>query len=161
MAKEKLMANSYTQIYIQTVFAVEGRQSLISKEHKIEIYKYMTDVIQNQEQKVMAINGMPDHIHILIGLSPDIALSNLVKDVKVASTNLINDKRWVRGRFSWQKGFGAFSYSRSQVPSVATYIENQEQHHARHSFRDEYITLLKKFEVQYDERYLFTPIDGE
>jgi REP element-mobilizing transposase RayT len=152
------MANTYTQLYIQTVFAVQGRQSLIAKDHKIEIYKYMTDVIQKQNHKVMAINGMGDHIHILIGLSPDVALSNLVKDVKIASTNLINDKRWVRGRFSWQKGFGAFSYSRSQVPAVAKYIENQEQHHARRSFRDEYITLLKKFEIDYDERYLFTPV---
>jgi REP element-mobilizing transposase RayT len=153
------MANTYTQIYIQAVFAVEGRQSLISKEHKIEIHKYMTTVIQNQKQKVMAINGMSDHVHILIGLSPDIALSDLVKEVKVASSNLINDKRWVRGHFRWQKGFGAFSCSRSQVPIVARYIENQEQHHAERSFRVEYITLLKKFDVDYDERYLFTFID--
>lgn len=150
------MSNTYTQIYIQTVFAVENRQSLISKHHKDEIYKYMTSVIQNKKQRVMAINGMPDHVHILIGMSPDLALSDLVKDVKVASSNLINDKRWVRGRFSWQRGFGAFSYSRSQVPIVAKYIENQEQHHAKRSFRDGYIALLKKFDVDYDPRYLFT-----
>jgi REP element-mobilizing transposase RayT len=153
------VANNYTQIYIQTVFAVEGRQSLISKSHKDEIYKYMTTVIQSRKQKVMVINGMPDHVHILIGLSPDIALSHLVKDVKVASSNLINDKRWVRGHFNWQRGFGAFSYSRSQVPTVARYIENQEQHHAKRPFRDEYIALLKKFDVEYDPRYLFTFID--
>jgi REP element-mobilizing transposase RayT len=153
------MANTYTQIYIHTVFAVEGRQSLIAKEHKVEIYKYMTGVIQNKKQKVMAINGMPDHIHLLIGLSPDIALSDLVKDVKVASSSLINDKRWVRGHFNWQRGFGAFSYSRSQVGTVAKYIENQERHHAKRSFRDEYVALLKKFDVEYDPAYLFTFIE--
>jgi REP element-mobilizing transposase RayT len=153
------MANTFTQIYIQSIFAVAGRQSLISKEHKDEIYKYITGVIQNKNQKMMAINGMSDHVHMLMGLGPDIALSDLVKDVKVASTNLINDKRWVRGHFNWQKGFGAFSYSRSQVPRVATYIENQEQHHAKRSFRDEYLALLKKFEVEYNPAYLFTFID--
>jgi REP element-mobilizing transposase RayT len=120
------MANTYTQIYIHAVFAVSGRQSLIAKERKVEIYKYMTTAIQNQKQKVMAMNGMPDHVHLLIGMSPDIALSDLVKDVKVASSNLINNKRWVRGHFNWQRGFGAFSYSRSQVSTVARYIENQE-----------------------------------
>jgi len=102
------MANTYTQIYIQAVFAVEGRQSLIVPEHKIEIYKYMTTLIQNQKHKVMAINGMPDHVHLLIGLNPDIALSALVRDVKAASSRLINDNRWVKGHFNWQRGYGAF-----------------------------------------------------
>ena len=153
------MANTYTQIYIHTVIAVEGRQSLIAKERKAEIYKYMTTVIQNKKQKVMAINGMADHVHILIGVSPDIAFSDVVKDVKVASSSLINEKRWVRGHFKWQRGFGAFSYSRSQVSTVANYIENQERHHARRSFRDEYLALLKKFNVEYDPPYLFTFID--
>jgi len=96
------MANTYTQIYIHTVFAVSGRQSLIAKEHKVEIYKYMAGVIENNKQKVMAINGMPDHVHLLIGLGPDVALSNLVRDVKAGSSKLINDKRWVRGHFTWQ-----------------------------------------------------------
>ena len=155
------MANTYTQIYIQLVFAVEGRRSLIPKEHKIEIYKEMTTVLQNQKQKVMAINGMADHVHLLIGQSPDSALSDLVKDVKVASSRLINDKRWVRGHFNWQRGFGAFSYSRSQVSTVAKYIENQERHHAKRSFRDEYLALLKKFDVEYDPAYVFTFIDDE
>ena len=153
------MANTYTQIYIQAVFAVEGRQSLIVPEHKIEIYKYMTTVIQNQKHKVMAINGMPDHVHLLIGLNPDIAFSDLVRDVKGASSRLINDNRWVRGHFSWQRGYGAFSYSKSQVSRVAKYIEDQERHHAKRSFQDEYEALLKKFEVEYDPRYLFTYID--
>ena len=153
------MANTYTQIYIQVVFAVEGRQSLIVPEHKIEIYKYMTTVIQNQKNKVMAINGMPDHVHLLIGLNPDIALSDLVRDTKAAASSLINDNRWVRGHFNWQKGYGAFSYSKSQVPRVAKYIEDQERHHAKRSFRDEYEALLKKFDVEYDTKYLFTYID--
>ena len=153
------MANTYTQIYIHAVFAVSGRQSLIPKEHKIDIYKYITGVIQNKKQKVMAINGMADHIHLLIGLSPDIALSDLMKNLKEASSRLVNDKRWVRGHFSWQRGFAAFSYSRSQVPTVAKYIENQERHHAKRSFRDEYLALLEKFEVEYDPAYVFTFFD--
>jgi putative transposase len=153
------MANTYTQIYIHAVFAVAGRRSLIPNEHKVEIYKYMTTVIQNRKQKVMAINGMADHLHLLIGLSPDVSLSGLVKDAKVASSSLINDKRWARGHFNWQRGFGAFSYSRSQVSKVARYIENQERHHARRSFRDEYLALLRKFDVEYDPAYLFTFID--
>ena len=153
------MPNTYTQIYIHAVFAVEGRQSLIAPEHKIEIYKYMTTVIQNQKNKVMAINGMPDHVHLLIGLNPNVALSDLVRDVKAASSSLINDSRWVRGHFNWQRGYGAFSHSRSQVPRVAKYIEDQERHHVKRSFRDEYEALLKKFEVEYDPRYLFTYID--
>jgi REP-associated tyrosine transposase len=154
------MANTYTQIYIHTVFAVEGRQSLIAKEHKVEIYKYMTEVIQNQKQKVMSINGMPDHVHLLIGLRPDIALSDLVRDVKAASSSLINDNRWVKGHFNWQRGFGAFSYSKSQVLTVAKYVENQERHHAKRSFRDEYVALLKRFDVEYDPAYIFTFVDN-
>jgi len=153
------MANTYTQIYIHVVFAVSGRQSLIPKEHKIEIYKYMTGVIHNKKQKVMSIEGMADHVHLLIGLSPEIALSDLVKDVKEASSRFINNKKWVRGHFSWQRGFGAFSYSRSQVSTVAKYIENQERHHSKRSFRDEYVELLRKFDVEYDPAYLFSFID--
>jgi len=107
----------------------------------------------------MVINGMPDHVHLLFGLNPDIALSDLVRDVKSASSRLINDHRWARGHFNWQRGYGAFSYSKSQVARVAKYIEDQERHHARRSFRDEYEALLKKFEVEYEPRYLFTYID--
>jgi putative transposase len=153
------MANTYTQIYIHAVFAVEGRESLIAPEHKIEIYKYMTAVIQDQKHKLMSINGMPDHVHLLIGLRPDVALSELVRDLKSAASRLINDKRRVRGHFNWQRGFVAFSYSKSQVSNVAKYIENQERHHARRSFRNEYLALLKKFDVEYDPKYLFAFID--
>jgi putative transposase len=149
------MANTYTQIYIQAVFAVEGRQSLISPRHKDEVFKYIAGTLKENGQKLMAINGMPDHVHLLFGMGPSIALSDVVKDVKAASSRLINDKKWVKGRFRWQSGFGAFSYSRSQVSRVAAYIENQERHHAKRSFRDEYTALLKKFEVEYNPDYLF------
>ena len=153
------MPNTYTQIYIHVIFAVQGRQSLISKPHREEVYKEIAGVMKAERQKLISINGMADHVHILVGLRPDSALSDLVKEIKVASMNLINDKGWLRGRFSWQRGFGAFSYSRSQIRTVAAYIENQERHHSRRSFRAEYIDLLEKFEVEYDQKYLFKFID--
>ena len=149
------MANTYTQIYIHVVFAVEGRQNLIRGEHNDELQKYITGIISGERQKMIAINNMPDHLHLLIGLQPDYALSDLVRAVKAGSSRFINEKRWVAGRFSWQEGFGAFSYSRSQLGAVIRYIENQQKHHAKKSFREEYIDLLKKFNVEYDERYIF------
>jgi putative transposase len=153
------MANTYTQIYIQTVFAVEGRQSLIGPERKEELQKYITGIVTRQGQKLIAIHCMPDHTHILLGLKPNIALSDLVGDIKTGSTNHINENRWVRGRFSWQEGFGGFSYSHSQLGVIINYIKNQVQHHARKTFHEEYMAFLKKFEVPHDERYLFTPLD--
>ena len=149
------MANTFTQIYIQTVFAVQWRQALVPKEHKEELHKYVTGIIQNHDHKLIAINSMPDHIHILIGLRPRMAISELVQKVKADSTNFINRKRWVLGRFSWQEGFGAFSYGHSQLGSIIRYIENQEKHHAKTSFRQEYLSFLKRFEVSYDPKYLF------
>lgn len=154
------MANTYTQIYIQVVFAVEGRQSLIAPEHNGELQKYITGIVSAQRHKLIAINNMPDHLHLLIGLRPDAALSDLVRDIKANSSRFINEKRWVMGRFSWQEGFGAFSYSRSQLGVVIRYIENQQKHHARKSFHDEYTALLEKFGVEFDQRYIFKPIDG-
>ncbi|MGA3142611.1 MAG: IS200/IS605 family transposase [Verrucomicrobiota bacterium] len=153
------MANTYTQIYIHVVFAVEGRQSLISPEHNNELQKYITGIISAQEHKLIVINNMPDHLHLLVGLRPDTALSDLVRDVKAGSSKFINEKHWVMGRFSWQGGFGAFSYSRSQLGAVIRYIENQQKHHAKKSFRDEYVELLEKFCVEYDRRYIFTAGD--
>ena len=149
------MANTYTQIYVQVVFAVEGRQNLIARERKEDLQKYMTGIVSRQGQKLLAIHCMPDHVHILLGLEPNIALSDLVGDIKTGSTNHINEQKWVSGRFHWQTGFGAFSYSRSQLDEVIRYIENQEQHHAKKSFRDEYLEFLQKFNVSYDERYVF------
>jgi putative transposase len=149
------MANTYTQIYIHVVFAVEGRQNLIAPKHNEELQKYICGIVAGQKQKVIAINNMPDHLHVLIGLKPDLALSAVVRDVKANSSRFINEKRWVMGKFSWQEGFGAFSYSRSQLGDVIRYIENQQQHHSRKSFRQEYVELLEKFSVDYDERYIF------
>ena len=154
------MANTYTQIYIHVVFAVEGRQNLIKPGYNDEIQKYITGIVTGQEQKLIAINNMPDHLHLLVGLKPDVSLSDLMRDVKACSSKFINQKRWVAGRFSWQEGFGAFSYSRSQLGTVIRYIENQQKHHAKKSFREEYVVLLEKFGVEYDPQYLFTT-DGE
>ncbi len=149
------MANTYTQIYIHVVFAVEGRQNLIAPEHNDELQKYITGIVTAQKHKLIAINNMPDHLHILIGLRPDAALSDLVRDVKAGSSKFINARRWVMGRFSWQEGFGAFSYSRSLLGTVIRYIQNQQKHHAKKSFRDEYLELLEKFGVEYDRKYIF------
>ncbi len=155
------MANTYTQIYIQVVFAVSGRQCLISKSWKEELHKYIAGIMRNENQKLIAINAMPDHTHILIGLKPDMALSDLVGEIKSSSSNFINHQRWVRGRFNWQEGFGAFSYSHSQLSQVARYIQNQEKHHARSSFKQEYLKLLDKFSVEYDDRYVFKWIEDQ
>jgi putative transposase len=149
------MANTYSQIHIQIVFAVQGRECLIPEKHKDEIYKYMSGIVRNQGQKLLAINGMPDHLHLLIGLRPDMALSDLVRDIKAGSSKFINEKRWLRGKFNWQEGFGAFSYGHSQLQSVIRYIENQEQHHSGKSFRNEYFSLLRKFDVAFEEKYVF------
>jgi len=149
------MANTYTQIYLHVVFAVEGRQNLIAPEHNDELQKYITGIVTAQRHKPIAINNMPDHLHLLVGLRPDAALSDLVRDVKAGSSKFINEKRWVMGRFSWQEGFGAFSYARSQLGAVIRYIQNQQEHHAKKSFRDEYLELLEKFGVEYDRKYIF------
>ena len=153
------MANTYTQLYVHVVFAVEGRQNLIAPERKRELQKYMTGIIRNKGQKLIAINNMPDHFHILLGMQPTMALSDLVAAIKASSSGFINDQRWVLGRFNWQEGFGAFSYSHSQIPTVARYIERQEQHHTRKTFREEYVQLLDRFGVPHDQRYIFREIE--
>ena len=155
------MANTYTQIYVQVVFAVQSRQNLIRPERKEELQKYMTGIVTRQGQKLIAIHCMPDHTHVFLGLKPNIALSDLVGDIKTGSTNHINENRWVAGRFSWQEGFGAFSYGHSQIHAVADYIRDQVEHHARKTFRQEYLSFLKKFQVPHDERYIFNELDGE
>src|SRR3954469_160447 len=151
------MPDTYSKIYIQIVFAVEGRQNLIQKQNKEELHKYITGIISERQQKLLAVHCMPDHTHILVGLRPSIALSDLVRDVKNASTNFVNRKRWVLGRFSWQEGFGAFSYGHSQLTGIINYIRDQDRHHARQTFRQEYIRFLKKYEIDHDERYIFKP----
>jgi putative transposase len=153
------MANTYTQIYIHVVFAVQARESLIKAEWKEELFKYIAGILNNQKTKLIAIGGVEDHIHILFGMNPTIALSDLVREVKASSSKFINEEKFVRGKFYWQEGFGAFSYSRSQIDAVAKYILNQEQHHSIKSFKDEYVALLNRFEVEYDDRYLFKWIE--
>ncbi len=153
------MANTYTQIYIQVVFAVQGRQNLIRLERKEELQKYITGIVTRQGQKLLAVNCTPDHTHLLLGLKPDMTLSDLVGDIKTGSTNHINKNRWVAGRFSWQEGFGAFSYGHSQLDTVIRYIQNQEKHHVRRTFREEYLAFLERFHVPHDERYVFKPVE--
>ncbi len=149
------MPNTYTQLYIQFVFAVKGRESLIHKTWQNELYQYITGIVQNNKSKLITINGTADHIHIFIGYKPSVSIPDLVKDIKVASALWVNDKQLVKGRFSWQEGYGAFSYSRSQLDVVCKYIANQEAHHNKKTFQQEYIEFLKQFEVEYDVKYLF------
>jgi REP element-mobilizing transposase RayT len=153
------MANTYTQIYIHIVFTVEGRQNLIPQKHKEELHKYITGIVQSKGQKVIAINSMPDHVHILFGMKPSIALSDLVRTIKANSSKFIHENSWVMGKFHWQEGFGAFSYSYSQLDTVANYIKNQEKHHSRKTFKDEYMEILGRFRVEYDPKYVFDWIE--
>lgn len=152
------MANTYTQIHIQAVFAVHNRKSLINPKWKDELYKYITGIIQNYDHKVLAINGMSDHIHILMGLRPTQSLSDLMKQVKQDSSKWINQKGFIDGKFSWQAGYGAFSYSKSQLSNVIDYIKNQEEHHRKKSFAEEYVAFLNAHGVDYDDRYVFKPL---
>jgi len=149
------MANTYTQIHLQLVFAVKYRAALIHKSWKDELYKYITGIVQGNNHKLLGINGIEDHIHILIGFRTHQSLSDLLEDIKGSSSNWINERGFIRTKFNWQGGYGAFSYSRSHLKNVLTYIENQEEHHRKIKFLDEYRFLLKKFEVEYDERYIF------
>lgn len=149
------MPNTYTQLYIQIVFTVKGRKSLIKKPWRDDLYKYICGIVNNKSQKVYAIGGVEDHIHILVSVFPNISISELVGLIKSNSSRWINQNGLVPQGFQWQEGFGAFSYSQSDISNVANYIANQETHHAKRKFRDEYIDLLEKFNVAYDEKYLF------
>jgi putative transposase len=152
------MANTYTQIYIHIVYAVENRISLIKDQWREELHKYITGIIQNNKHKLIAINSMADHIHIFIGMKPIQALSDLLQDIKEYSSKWINRKKFVLGQFNWQAGYGAFSYSHSHIDSVVKYIQNQKRHHQKKTFRQEYIKFLEKFHVEYDERYIFKDV---
>ncbi|KAF2339236.1 IS200/IS605 family transposase [Flavobacterium tistrianum] len=152
------MANTDSQLYVQIIFAVKGRQNLISKKWKDEIYKYITGIITNQKQKLIAINRMPDHIHILVGIKPNVSLSDLVRDIKSSSSKFINEQKWINGKFEWQTGFGAFSYGHSQLANVIKYIENQEEHHKTKTFKEEYIVFLKLFNIDFKNEYIFDDV---
>lgn len=153
------MPGTFSQIYIQVVFAVKGRENLISKNWKDELNKYIAGIIKGKTQKPIIVNGMPDHIHAFISLKPSMAISDLVRDIKNNSTNFINENKFIRSKFSWQEGFGAFSYSQSHLQNVYNYILNQEEHHKKKTFKEEYMELLKKFEIDCNEKYLFDWID--
>jgi len=149
------MANTYTQLYIQVVFAVKYRETLIKDEWRNDLYNYITAIIQNNDHKVIAINGVEDHIHILFNMKTDQSVSNLMQNIKAYSSKWINEKSITKKRFRWQAGYGAFSYSQSQLSRVAEYIKNQEQHHKEKSMRKEYMEFLQKFEIDYNEAYIF------
>ena len=134
---------------------MKGRDSLINSNWDEKLYKYITGIVQNKEQKMLAINGIPNHIHFLIGMKPSCCLSDLVREIKKSSNSFINDNKLSNFKFSWQEGFGAFSYNHSQLDNVIAYIMNQKEHHKKHTFKDEYINFLDQFKVDYDERYLF------
>ena len=153
------MANTYTQIFIHTVFTVQNRISLIKPEWQEELFKYITGIVQNNGHKMIAINGMPDHLHLFVGMKPHQSLSDLMQDVKGDSSKWIHEKGFVKGRFEWQAGFGGFSYSISQIDTVAKYIHNQQKHHKTKTFIEEYLGFLEKFQVPFDERYIFKPIE--
>ena len=148
------MPDTYTQIYVHVVFSVKERAHLLPPHHRDEIHKYIGGIIRARGHTMIAINSMPDHVHILLSLHPDAPLSYLVRDIKSASTHFINARSWLHIPFRWQDGYGAFSHSRAQLPIVARYIREQEHHHARKSFRTEFIDLLKRFEIEFDEHYL-------
>lgn len=148
------MSSTYSQIYIQVVFAVQGRQSLIRYSWEENLYKYITGIVQGKQQKMIAINGMPDHIHFLIGMKASCSLSDLVREIKKSSNDYIKENGFCNG-FYWQDGFGAFSYSHSQLNDVVNYIMNQKEHHRQKSFKEEYLEFLKKFEIEYKDEYLF------
>ena len=154
------MADTYSQIYIHIIFAVQKRQYLLQKAWQQEVYKYITEIISSKGQKLIAINGMEDHIHIFVGLKPDYKVSDLVRDIKNNSTKFINSKNWLPFNFAWQKGYGAFSYSQSQVEKVYYYILNQEIHHSKKSFKEEYLEVLRRFNVEYNEKYIFDENDN-
>jgi putative transposase len=149
------MSNTYTQIHIQFVFAVKFREAIIQSDWKDELYKYITGVVKNNKHQLVAINGMPDHLHLLVGLRPSQSISELMQDVKGNSSKWINDRKLTKSKFEWQEGYGAFSYGKSQLNIVKNYIINQESHHKKRTFREEYIEFLEKFEVQYDDKYIF------
>jgi REP element-mobilizing transposase RayT len=149
------MPNTYTQIYIHAVFAVRYRASLIDNRWKADLFKYIAGIVRAQGHKSYAINGMPDHVHLFVSMNPVQSLSDLMQDVKGSSSKWINENKLTRGKFNWQAGYGAFTYSHSHIDAVVKYILNQEKHHSRKTFREEYVDLLDKFKIDYDGRYVF------
>jgi putative transposase len=152
------MANTYTKLFIHAIFAVRGRENVISLRWKDGLYRYITGIVTNNDQKLMIINGMPDHIHLLLGIKPTLALSDLIRDIKANSSRFINEQRWVQGRFEWQHGFGAFTCNPAELDTIINYIKNQEEHHKMKSFKEEYVNLLNYNDIDYKTEYLFDDV---
>ena len=149
------MAGTFSQIYIQYVFAVKGRDNLLQRPWRDEIFRYIAGIIKSKQQKPIIVNGVSDHVHVFVGLKPSMPISDLVRDIKNNSSKFINEQKFVKGKFSWQDGYGAFSYSHSQIENVYQYILNQEENHRKKTFKDEYIEFLQKFGIEFNEKYLF------
>ncbi len=153
------MAGTFSQIYIQYVFAVKGRENLLQKPWRDEVFKYIAGIIKEKNQKAIIVNGVTDHVHVFVGLKPSMNISDLVRDIKNNSSKFINEQRFLKGKFSWQEGYGAFSYAHSQIESVYQYILRQEEHHMKKTFKEEYLDFLQKFKIDYSEKYLFEWLD--
>lgn len=153
------MPGTYSQIYIQYVFAVKGRENLLQKPWREEVFKYMAGIIKAKDQKPIIINGVTDHVHVFVGLRPAMKISDLVRDIKNNSSKFINEQNFINGKFAWQEGYGAFSYAHSQIETVYQYIANQEEHHRKKTFKEEYLGFLQKFEIEHNEKYLFEWLD--
>ena len=149
------MPNTYSQIYIQYVFAVQGRQNLLLKPWRDEVFKYISGIIKEKNQKPIIVNGVADHVHVFVGIKPSMNISDLVQVIKNSSSKFINEQKFLHSKFSWQEGYGAFSYAHSQIENVYQYILNQEEHHKKKTFKEEYLDFLQKFDIEYDEKYLF------
>ena len=149
------MPGTFSQIYIQYVFAVKGRENFLLPAFQDEIYKYIAGIVERKDQKSLAVNGMEDHIHILVGLKPAMRIADLVRDIKNNSSNFINEKGFLKQKFSWQDGYGAFSYAQSNFGFVIDYIKNQKEHHKKKTFQEEYRDFLKKFNIPFEDKYLF------
>jgi len=149
------MANTYTQINIHSIFSVKGRENIITQNFREDLFKYISGILNQNKQFSLAVNGYKDHVHLFFELHPTKALSDIIRIVKTNSSKWINENRFVNGKFAWQEGYGAFSYSRSQRDNVIKYIINQEKHHRKRTFRQEYLDLLEKFQIDFDDHYVF------
>lgn len=153
------MANTYTQLHLQFVFAVSGRQNLVPKKHREHLHKYITGIVRERDHKMLAIFCMPDHAHVFVGMQPNMSVSDLVGQIKSVSSRFINEQRWLDSKFKCQEGYGGFSYSHSHIDRVCKYILNQEEHHRKRTFRQEYLSFLKRFEIEYRPEFLFDWIE--
>uniref|UniRef100_Q3ASF0 Probable transposase n=1 Tax=Chlorobium chlorochromatii (strain CaD3) TaxID=340177 RepID=Q3ASF0_CHLCH len=153
------MAGTYSQIYIQYVFAVKGRENLLQKPWRDDVFKYIAGIIKGKNQKPIIVNGIEDHIHVFVGLKPSMSIADLVRDIKNNSSNFINEQKFLPRKFAWQEGYGVFSYAHSQIEYVYQYISKQEEHHKTKTFKNEYLEFLQKYEISYDEKYLFEWLD--